>query len=120
LNTDDIKQRRIEFVLKYISEHVGKGVTVQQLKEAGWNLEEVNKLDNEELKRKVGGYIKLLKMLETQYPYFGGSKEYHNNKTGSFEFWIYHLSTLTKDPDRQYKADSPKASLKKSMIDYRT
>lgn len=120
LDTDNIKQRRIEFVLKYISEHVGKEVTVQQLKAAGWNLEEVDKLDNEELKRKVGGYIKLLKMLETQYPYFGGSKEYHENKKDSFEFWIYHLSTLTKDPDRQYKADSPRVSLKKSMIDYRT
>jgi len=67
------------------------------------------------------GLFKLLKMLKTQMPYFGGSVEYQEHIENSLEFWMYHLSTLTKDPDRQYSlSDRDLGQLMKPLKDYRT
>jgi hypothetical protein len=49
---------------------------------------------------KVIGYLKLIKQLFGQHPYFGGSVEYKQGIEDSLEYWVYHLSTLTRDPDR--------------------
>lgn len=74
-----------------------------------------------EVIHKAEALFKLLKMLQTQIPYFGGSVEYDRHIDSSLEFWIYHLSTLTKDPDRQYDpADPNMGRLIKPLKDYRT
>jgi hypothetical protein len=59
---------------------------------------------------------KLLKMIVSQYPYFGGSVDYIFGETESLEYWMYHLSSLTKDPDRII----PNSKLPKPIKDYRT
>lgn len=116
----NLKKDRIEWVLKFISEKVNRNITMKDLEDANWNLNEAQKISDAELKRKTIGYIKLLKMLKTQHPYFGGSTEYEHNETDKLEYWVYHMSTLTKDPDRQYAANEQRASFVKPMKDYRT
>jgi hypothetical protein len=67
------------------------------------------------------GFAKLLKMMKTQFPYFGGSVEYHEHIENSLEFWMYHLSTVAKDPDRQFPTPHPVlGQLPRPMLDYRT
>lgn len=63
---------------------------------------------------------KFLKMLDEQYPYFGGSTEYENNEKWKYEYYIYHLSTLTRDPSQMYPIESPHSSLLKPMLAYNT
>ncbi|MFC3469335.1 hypothetical protein ACFOHT_05620 [Massilia oculi] len=66
--------------------------------------------------------IKLVKMLFGQKPYFGGSSEYHDKDVNSFEYWIYHLSTITRDPRRALKAGPGELGhqMLKPMRDYLT
>lgn len=61
--------------------------------------------------------VKLLKMLFSQLPYFGGSVQYRLNEQPELEFWIYHLSTLTRDSSRLLK-DAPE--MPKPIHDYIT
>lgn len=66
-------------------------------------------------------HAKVLKMLFGQFPYFGGSYEYKQNVAKSFEFWIYHLSTITRDPVRHYPPNPDGSQrLPKPMLDYQT
>lgn len=60
--------------------------------------------------------IILAKMLFSQVPYFGSSVQYAMLENDTREFWIYHLSTLTRDPARMLDS---KTALK-SMRDYVT
>lgn len=72
-------------------------------------------------KQEVVGLVKLVKLLDTQLPYFGGSVEYEHHIDHSPEFWLYHLSTLVKDPQRQYPMSDPALGvLPKPLIDYTT
>lgn len=41
--------------------------------------------------------------IKSQYPYFGGSYEYAKGKKNEFEYWMYHFSTMTRDPERNYQ-----------------
>jgi hypothetical protein len=72
---------------------------------------------------KAKEYLSLVKMLWSQYPYFGGSVEYKEGKQ-DLEFWIYHISTLTRDPDRNFLFASYSTNgqkmLPKKMMDYLT
>ncbi len=67
------------------------------------------------------GLLKVLNMLQTQVPYFGGSVEYEKHIDDSLEFWVYHLSTLTRDPSRRYlPSELGLGQLIKPLKDYRT
>lgn len=122
----NLKADRIDGILKQINQTLGASdddkVTLEKLIKSNWTLDtsSIQGEDGKEKQRMTTGYVKLLKMLETQLPYFGGSEEYDHNETGDFEYWIYHMSSLTKDPDRQYKASTPEAGLTKPLLDYRT
>lgn len=115
----DLRKAQINSSLKYIAggEVENEGEELGKLKANKWIPDP--KEDPEEHRMAVG-YAKLLKMLETQLPYFGGSMEYRHADKDNLEYWIYHMSTLTKDPQRQYSADSPRAAFPKPMMDYRT
>ncbi|HEY1040380.1 MAG TPA: DUF4157 domain-containing protein [Bacteroidia bacterium] len=121
----DFRKDRIDWVEKHLTAIYGSEVTIKFLREHNWNLSDIqtpSRPADGEQSRMTAGYIKLLKMLDTQLPYFGGSVEYDKNQRNSLEYWIYHLSSLTKDPDRQYpiaQGMGPHA-LMKPMIDYRT
>ena len=54
--------------------------------------------------------MKSLKQISSQVPYFGGSIEYEQNERG-LEYYIYHISTLTRDSEQQYGVDSDQGSL---------
>ncbi|MCI3923523.1 DUF4157 domain-containing protein [Paenibacillus sp. TRM 82003] len=125
----DVRDAQSEFIMDYensllvdrpdqLRDDTDKELTIEKLKDAGWKFEAER--GGPEEKRMATGYAKLMKMLETQLPYFGGSVEYFESDRDNLEYWIYHMSTLTKDPQRQYPADSPKAKLPKPMMDYRT
>jgi len=115
------KSDRVDTVMKSIKSTLGnEGLTHERLSSGQFNISLLTKNQDPEIQRMNVGYVKLLKMLETQMPYFGGSVEYAKNIKDSFEYWVYHLSTLTKDPDRAYRADEPGAQLPKPMRDYRT
>lgn len=65
--------------------------------------------------------VKLLKMLFSQLPYFGGSLEYKLRRSDTLEFWIYHLSTITRDAGRTFGPESGQGkALIKPMMDYIT
>lgn len=115
----DLKEERKGFALDHIGGKLGGEVSMDDLQENKWNMD-TSGIEDPEEKRMTVGYVKLMKMLETQFPYFGGSEEYHHNERDKLEYWIYHMSTLTKDPERQFEADDPKSKLMKPMIDYRT
>lgn len=65
-------------------------------------------------------YVKLLKMLFGQLPYFGGSVEYKMKQVDSLEFWIYHMSTITRDPRRSLLGEPGAEHMLKPMRDYIT
>ncbi|HEY4319206.1 MAG TPA: DUF4157 domain-containing protein [Herbaspirillum sp.] len=118
---DTSKSTRIDTVMgKIKATHGNEGLTTHRLSRGQFDLGMLIGNDNPEVQRMNIGYVKLLKMLETQAPYFGGSVEYAKNVKDSFEYWVYHLSTLTKDPDRAYTANTPGSGLPKPMKDYRT
>ena len=54
--------------------------------------------------------MKVLRQLKTQVPYFGGSIEYQQNER-CLEYYIYHISTLTRDSKQQYGVDTPQGRL---------
>ncbi|MFN7221512.1 MAG: DUF4157 domain-containing protein [Burkholderiales bacterium] len=115
------KSSRVDTVMESIKSTPGNAaLTHDRLSSGLFNVGLLTANPNPEIQRMNVGYVKLLKMLETQVPYFGGSVEYVRNVKDSFEYWVYHLSTLTKDPDRAYRADEPGAQLPKPMRDYRT
>ena len=124
----DYKGNRIKYIVKLVSEHMNVSVDVDnkakvmefltKLRDAEWNPRELNQIPDKETRRKVMGYVKLLKMLDSQYPLFGGSTEYERNEQNKLEYWVYHMSTLTKDPQRQYSDE--RSTLVKPMRDYRT
>jgi len=118
---DTSKSKRIDTVMGKIKATSGnQALTTSKLNSGQFNLNLLAANPDPEIQRMNVGYVKLLKMLETQAPYFGGSVEYAKNIKSSFEYWVYHLSTLTKDPDRAYEAQTPGAGLPKPMKDYRT
>eukprot|EP01037_Dinobryon_pediforme_P034020 gene34020-39741_t len=118
---DTSKSKRIDTVMGKIKATSGnQDLTTGKLNSGQFNLNLLAVNPDPEIQRMNVGYVKLLKMLETQAPYFGGSVEYAKNIKSSFEYWVYHLSTLTKDPDRAYEAQTPGAGLPKPMKDYRT
>ncbi|WP_156226333.1 hypothetical protein [Herbaspirillum chlorophenolicum] len=82
----------------------------------------ISKDVDETEKASVIGYMKLLKMLFGQFPYFGGSVEYKQGIENSMEYWIYHLSTITRDPDRSIPIGKNCYGhlLLKPLADYRT
>lgn len=64
--------------------------------------------------------MKVLKQIETQVPYFGGSVEYQQNAR-TLEYYVYHISTLTRDPNQQYGVDSDQGRLlPRDLKAYRT
>lgn len=68
----------------------------------------------------ANGLLKVYKMIETQKPYFGGSVEYAMDRKDSIEYMIYHLSTLTKNPARQYPPSHEQGHYPKPLKDYQT
>lgn len=64
--------------------------------------------------------MKVLRQINTQVPYFGGSIEYEQNERG-LEYYIYHISTLTRDPEQQLGVDTEQGSLlPRDLKTYRT
>jgi hypothetical protein len=116
------KSDRIKNAMAALKKTAGnEALTTSKLADSGYNVQS-SLVENEdpEIQRMNVGYVKLIKMLDTQAPYFGGSVEYAKGIKKSFEYWVYHLSTLTKDPDRSYGTDTDHSRLLKPMKDYRT
>ena len=129
--TEGAKSQRIAYIREKLFDYYPSDALVDFFSEVEWSRDEHFKpfLDNFREDRVFGlrekqeahGLLKLLKMLDTQFGYFGGSIEYDQHINESLEFWIYHLSTLTKDPERQYSlSDSTARQLSKPLKDYRT
>lgn len=116
------KPARIKSAMAKLRSTAGnQALTTSKLSDTGYDVHSALVAnDDPEIQRMNVGYVKLIKMLDTQAPYFGGSVEYAKGIKDSFEYWVYHLSTLTKDPDRSYRADSESSNLLKPMKDYRT
>ncbi|GAA4276756.1 eCIS core domain-containing protein [Aquimarina mytili] len=122
-DTTDFREHRIGYVLGWLNAMYGRSdIDIPMLETNNWNHANLGNLiaNTEENNRKARGYVKLAKMLTTQLPYFGGSVEYKENRKESLEYWIYHMSTLTKDPDRSYAVGETGAKLPKPLKDYRT
>jgi hypothetical protein len=118
---DTSKSKRIDSAISKIKKTTGnEGITKYKLTEGKFDPKLLTQNEDPEIQRMNVGYVKLIKMLETQVPYFGGSVEYAKDIKDSFEYWVYHLSTLTKDPDRSYKIGESGSKLLKPMKDYRT
>ncbi len=70
----------------------------------------------------------ILKVLTSQFPTYGGTVPYDNGDNNELEYYVYHIYTITKDPERNFKTslaldkgtDNVKTKLPKSQIDYKT
>ncbi|NVE00171.1 hypothetical protein [Massilia sp. BJB1822] len=130
----DIREVRLETVKEMLKDFYQDETLQPLLKEGKWDdktfkgvafkfREDIPGTPGEVADKKdvAVGLLKLYKMLETQKPYFGGSVEYMDKRKESLEHWVYHLSSLTKDPARQYPpSDLEHNHLSKRLMDYRT
>jgi len=140
LNVDDrnttLRTQRINWIAEFIWEKYERELKenfsfecLQDLKEKFNNEAYVKGPENNLstianlVQGKAKEYLSLVKMLWSQYPYFGGSVEYIEGKQ-DLEFWIYHISTLTRDPDRNFlfapESTNGQKMLPKKMMDYTT
>ncbi|HEX6703370.1 MAG TPA: hypothetical protein VF169_01315 [Albitalea sp.] len=127
--TANARQERIDYIHGRLPDYYRSEDLDKLFKNKRWHEEDVLKPFMNEFrsdqrfteaeKVEARALFKLLTTIETQKEYFGGSVEYDQHVDNSLEFWVYHLSTLARDPDRQYHLEGVSGAAR-LLKDYRT